>query len=322
MPTTGSADEVGHALEPAIQPVAATPDDRPALLAGNLLDEGLLAGFLLGYRHRTRAAYLADLHDFCAWCANVGIGLLGVRRIHVEAYARQLEQAGRSRATVARRLATLASFYRHAVQEGALPHSPITHVRRPHVTRDSQTLGLDRQEAVRFLAAAEAASARDHALACLLTLNGLRVSEACAANVTDLRVERAHRVLAVVGKGDQRTLVPLAPRTVRAIEAALGGRAGGPLLLSNSGGRLDRHDAARIVARLARRAGLAKHITPHSLRHTMVTLALDAGVSLRDVQDAARHADPRTTRRYDRARHALDRHATYTLAAFLAEHER
>jgi site-specific recombinase XerD len=236
-----------------------------------------------------------------------------------EAYIRALEQAGRSRATVARRLATLAGFYRYAVQEGALPHSPVTHIRRPSVTRDSQTLGLDREEAVRFLAAAEAASARDHALACLLTLNGLRVSEACAADVVDLGVERAHRVLAVVGKGGQRTLVPLTPRTVRAIDAALGGRTHGPLVVSNNGGRLDRHDAARIVARLARRAGLAKHITPHSLRHTMVTLALDAGVSLRDVQDAARHADPRTTRRYDRARHALDRHATYTLAAFIAE---
>jgi integrase/recombinase XerD len=132
-------------------------------------------------------------------------------------------------------------------------------------------------------------------------------------------VSSAYRVLAVVGKGGQRTLVPLAPQTVRAIGAALGGRTDGPLLVSNSGGRLDRHDAAPIVARLARRAGLAKHITPHSLRHTMVTLALDAGVSLRDVQDAARHADPRATRRYDRARHALDRHATYTLAAFVAE---
>ena len=114
MPITGSADEVGHALEPAIQPVAATPGDRPALLVERPLDEGLLAGFLLGYRHRTRAAYLADLRDFRAWCANVGIGLLEVHRPHVEAYARQLEQAGRSRATVARRLATLASFYRHA----------------------------------------------------------------------------------------------------------------------------------------------------------------------------------------------------------------
>jgi site-specific recombinase XerD len=220
---------------------------------------------------------------------------------------------------VARRLATLAGFYRYAVQEGALPHSPVAHVRRPSVARDSQTLGLDREETVRFLAAAESASARDHALVCLLILNGLRVSEACAADVADLGVERVHRVLAVVCKGDQRTLVPLAPRTVRAIDAALGGRADGPLLVSNTGDRLDRHDAARIVTRLAHRAGLAKRITPHSLRHTMVTLALDAGVSLRDVQDAARHADPRTTRRYDRARHGLDRHATYTLATFLAE---
>jgi hypothetical protein len=199
MPTMGSANGVGHALEPAVQPLPTTPNDGPALLADNPPDEGLIAGFLLGYRHRTRAAYLADLRDFCTWCTNVGIGLSEVRRIHVEGYVRQLEQAGRSRATLARRLATLAGFYRYAVQEGALPHSPLAHVRRPPVARDSQTLGLDRQEAVRFLAAAEAASARDHALACLLILNGLRVSEACEADVADLGVERAHRVLAVVG---------------------------------------------------------------------------------------------------------------------------
>jgi site-specific recombinase XerD len=261
-------------LEPiaaAVQPPA-VPSRLRALLVDTESDESLIAGFLLGYGDRTRAAYLADLRDFHAWCARIDIGLLAAQRGHIEAYIRALEQAGRSRATVARRLATLTGFYRYAVQEGALPHSPATHIRRPSVARDSQTLGLDREEAVRFLAAAQAASARDHALACLLTLNGLRVSEACAADVVDLGVERAHRVLAVVGKGGQRTLVPLAPRTVRAIEAALGGRTDGPLLVSNSGGRLDRHDAARIVARLARRAGLSKRITPHSLRHTMVTL--------------------------------------------------
>jgi integrase/recombinase XerD len=321
MPGTGPPDAVGRTLDPIAAAVLppAVPHRLRALLADTESDQRLITGFLLGYGDRTRTAYLADLRDFHAWCARIGIGLLAAHRGHIEAYVRALEQAGRSRATVARRLATLAGFYRYAVQEGALPHSPATHIRRPSVTRDSQTLGLDREEAIRFLAAAEAASARDHALACLLTLNGLRVSEACAADVVDLGVERAHRVLAVVGKGGQRTLVPLAPRTVRAIDAALGGRTHGPLVVSNNGGRLDRHDAARIVVRLARRAGLAKHITPHSLRHTMVTLALDAGVSLRDVQDAARHTDPRTTRRYDRARHALDRHATYTLAAFIAE---
>jgi integrase/recombinase XerD len=100
-------------------------------------DESLIARFVLGYRDHTRAAYLADLRDFRAWCATVGIGLLGVRRSHIEAYNRQLEQAGRSRATVARRLATLAGFYHHVVQEGALPHPPATHVRRPSVARDS-----------------------------------------------------------------------------------------------------------------------------------------------------------------------------------------
>jgi integrase/recombinase XerD len=321
MPTTEAADGVGRTLEPAA--ATAQPPELPHRLRPQLVDtqwsEDLVDRFLLGYRDHTRAAYLADLRDFRAWCGRAGLRLLGVHRSHIEAYIRQLEQAGRSRATLARRLATLTGFYRYAVQEGALPHSPVTHVRRPSVARDSQTLGLDREEAVRLLAAAEATSARDHALAYLLTLNGLRVSEACAADVADLGIERAHRVLAVVGKGDQHTLVPLAPRTVRAMDSALGGRTNGPLLVSNTGGRLDRHDAARIVARLARRARLAKHITPHSLRHTMVTLALDAGVSLRDVQDAARHADPRTTRRYDRARHALDRHATYTLAAYIAE---
>jgi integrase/recombinase XerD len=159
--------------------------------------ECLIAGFLLGHRGHTRAAYLADLKDFAGWCVAGGVELPAVDRADVEAYARDLEQAGRARSTVARRLATLAGFYHYAVEEVALPRSPVAHVRRPSVARDSQTLGLDRDEAARFLAAAETASTGDHALACLLMLNGLRVSEACAADVADLGIERAHRVLAV-----------------------------------------------------------------------------------------------------------------------------
>jgi integrase/recombinase XerD len=59
-------------------------------------------------------------------------------------------------------------------------------------------------------------------------------------------------------------------------------------------------------------------VTPHTLRHAFITAALDAGVPLRDVQEAASHADPRTTIRYDRARGSLDRHATYIVAAYVA----
>ncbi len=81
---------------------------------------------------------------------------------------------------------------------------------------------------------------------------------------------------------------------------------------------MDRSCAARMVRRICKRAGIDKHITPHSLRHSFITAALDAGVPLRDVQIAARHADPRTTTRYDRARENLDRHASYIVAAFVA----
>jgi integrase len=72
------------------------------------------------------------------------------------------------------------------------------------------------------------------------------------------------------------------------------------------------------VRRVARRAGINKSVGPHTLRHAFITAALDARVPLRDVQEAASHADPRTTMRYDRARTYLDRHATYIIAAFIA----
>ena len=112
--------------------------------------------------------------------------------------------------------------------------------------------------------------------------------------------------------------IPLAPRTARAIDLAVGDRCDGPVFLTPGGRRLDRHGAARIVRRIARRAGIIKTVGPHTLRHAFITAALDAGVPLRDVQEAASHADPRTTMRYDRGRASLDRHATYVVAAYVA----
>jgi integrase len=103
-----------------------------------------------------------------------------------------------------------------------------------------------------------------------------------------------------------------------AIDLAIGERSEGPVFRRGDGQRLDRHGAGRIVRRVARRAGIAKPVGPHTLRHAFITAALDAGVSLRDVQEAASHADPRTTMRYDRARGSLDRHATYIVAAYVA----
>jgi integrase/recombinase XerD len=92
----------------------------------------------------------------------------------------------------------------------------------------------------------------------------------------------------------------------------------GPIFLGVEGGRMDRYRADLMVTWLVKRAGIDKRISPHSLRHSFITAALDAGVPLRDVQEPASHADPRTTMRYDRARCSLDRHATYIVSTFIA----
>ncbi len=161
-------------------------------------------------------------------------------------------------------------------------------------------------------------SARDHALVSLLALNGLRVSEAIGADIAALGLERGHRTLTVVRKGGKTVTLPLAPRVARAIDLAVGERSEGPIFIEADGRRVDRHAAGRIVRRIARRAGISKRAGPHTLRHAFITAALDAGVPLRDVQEAASHADPRTTMRYDRGRQSLDRHATYIVATFIA----
>ena len=274
--------------------------------------------FLAGYSTRTREGYGLDLRRWFVFCESSGLKPFGVRRAHIELFAREMETSGLAVATVARRLSTVCVWYKYLFAEEFIPRDPATFVRRPKVSMESTTLGLDRAQLGSILYTAERARPSEYALIALLGLNGLRVSEACNAEITDLGMERGHRTLKIVGKGNKPALVPLAPRTARAVDLATGERHSGRIVLDSRGLPCARHSAAWIVEKLARRAQIAHHVTPHSLRHAFVTAALDAGVPLRDVQIAARHADPRTTTRYDRARHNLDRHATYVVAAFVA----
>jgi integrase/recombinase XerD len=195
---------------------------------------------------------------------------------------------------------------------------PAAHVRRPRLDYESHAIGLDRNEVGALLVAAGLATAAEYALISLLAINGLRISEALGADIDQPGLERGHRTLTVLRKGGKIVTIPLAPRTALAFDLAIGERPDGPIFLRADGQRMDRHAAGRVVRRIARRAGLHKKISPHTLRHALITAALDAGVPLRDVQEAASHADPRTTMRYDRARVSLDRHATYIVAAYLA----
>ena len=132
---------------------------------------------------------------------------------------------------------------------------------------------------------------------------------------------------AFLGWCTERRLPPLAARRVH-IECMspglsnvlrFGRREQGPVLLNRHGARMDRHAATRRLRRLGIAANVRlPRMHPHMLRHTFVTTMLDAGVDLRDVQIPARHADRRTTMRYDRARKNLDRYPNYILAAHMA----
>jgi len=199
-----------------------------------------LAGFLAGYRGLTREAYTLDLRQFSGWCRARSFPLLSVRRADIEAFARELEARGRARATVTRRLCTIAGFYKYAVEEELLEHSPAAHVRRPRLDYESHATALDRNELGAILVAAGLGPPAEHALVSLLALNGLRVSEAIGADLEHLGLERGHRTLVVTRKGGKVVTIPLAPRTARAIDLASGERAEGPLFITPDGRRLDR----------------------------------------------------------------------------------
>src|SRR5215210_2519768 len=264
--------------------VAVVPTDDP------LQTEAVaIAGFLAGYCGATRTSYATDLRLFSSWCQQANLTLFSVRRAHLELFGRWMEETGRMRSTVARRLSTLASFYEYCEQEQLVDRNPALNVRRPKVDYESRTLGLDRNELGAFLVQAGLGSPRDHALASLLALNGLRVSEALGADVDDLDFERGHRTLKILRKGGKHVTIPLAPWTSRALDLYIGERTTGPIFLGVKEGRMDRYAADRTVKRLARGAGIAKRISPHCLRHSFITAAQLGTVASGASFDRVRH---------------------------------
>jgi hypothetical protein len=142
---------------------------------------------------REHEAYTLDLRQFTGWCRLRSLSLFAVRRADIETFARELESRGRARATVTRRLCTIAGFYGYAVEEELLDHSPAAHVRRPRLDYES------------------------HA-------------------IEQLGLERGHRTLVITHKGGKVVPIPLAPRTARAIDLAIGERTDGPLSSPRAGG--------------------------------------------------------------------------------------
>jgi integrase len=214
--------------------------------------------------------------------------------------------------TIARKLAAIASLYDYLVVEGILDHSPAEHARRPRISKDyAATVSLDEAQIRAVLVAARAAGGVTHAAVVALALTGARAAEILAADVTDLVDDHGHRCLNLRRKGGEMDRVILPTSAAHVITRYVDGRQDGALLQTPDGGRLTYDALLWMVGRVGRRAGLPATLTlhPHMLRASFATISFDHGVPGDRIQDALGHADPRTTRLYDRGRRRLRRKA-------------
>jgi integrase/recombinase XerD len=278
--------------------------------------------YLARYTGQTHRLYAYQLRRWFSWCETNGLDpLVGLQRAHLELYIRHLHDAGLRDSSINTMFHGVRGFFRFAHIDGLIAADPAVYARLPKIHADeTRTQGLDRLELIRFLQVAQTLTVHHGALAFLLGINALRASEAAAVRIEDYaETLRGHRVLHLVGKGSKPATMPLTVPVLRVLEACRGHRTTGPLILRPISGKpVDRRDVYRMVLRIATVAGIPRHISPHSLRHAAITNALDAGVPLRDAQILARHADPRTTQHYDRARGNLDRQGVHFLTAYVA----
>ena len=285
---------------------------------------GATAGWLAGLRSaHTFNAYRRDVLGikpdgsparmktpaWLPWCAASGLDPLAARKRHVAAYARMLEADGHSPGTRARKLSAISSWYDYLIGEEVTERNPAKKTGRPAIDRDvSQATGLSLDETDALLDQAEADSPRALALISMLYFGAFRVGSVLNASISDLGWDQGARTLRLVMKGGAERRFVIESEASDALDAYLATRGETephePLFATRTGGRLIQQDAWRLVRRLARQAGIRSwaQLNPHSLRHTHITHARDAGVALEVVQETAGHKDGRTTLRYDRAR--------------------
>lgn len=299
----------------ALLPALSQPDTDPAAMVA--------VSFLAQYPNpNTRTAYATDLRIFFTWCEQIRVHPLALKRVHIQAFASHLAtDRGNAPASVARRIGTVSGYFETAVLDEVLEHSPAHHLKLPAIHEDpAKRTWLTRWELGAVMRAAQDSKHHaDWALITLLGTLGMRVSAACAVQIEDLSADPVgYRYLHTIGKGGKPSLKVLPIPTWQAIDRAVNGRPSGPLLARRDGTQMTRRSADRVVRRLTAAAGVEKRITPHSLRRSFATLALQAGVPVEVVQFDMDHASTRTTLHYNRLGVEAHARASHTVAALLA----
>lgn len=261
----------------------------------------------------TLAAYGTDLRQFFEWLAvRGGRSVAAVDLKLLAAYLEHLRDRNLAVTTIARRLVSLKMFFRYLVLDGVLPQSSVDLLSSPKLWQYLPTV-LSPETVDRLLAAPcteDSYPLRDRALLAVLYATGCRASEVANLRVQDIRLKENY--CRCVGKGNKERIVGLNPVAVGALEAYLtherprlvGARDSDALFVTRSGRVFSRVVVWLLVKKYAARVGIAKKVSPHTLRHSFATHMLAGGAEIRALQELLGHASIRTTQVYTHVEHS------------------
>jgi integrase/recombinase XerD len=260
-----------------------------------------------GHSANTVESYLRDLRRLGEFAASRGVRDPDrLTRSLLRDFVYLLKDLGLSPASIRRGVSAIRTYYGFLVGEGRVAADPSDRLESPRRGRVlPETLSVREVEALLGAPQVDQPLAwRDRALLELAYGAGLRVSELCALNLTDLLL--SENLVRVFGKGGKERLVPIGRSVIGAASVYLHtmrpaldrGKSRGRVFLNVRGQPLSRVGAWGIVKRATQRAGITKRVTPHTLRHSFATHLLEGGADLRAVQEMLGHADLSTTQIY------------------------
>ncbi|MCK5421495.1 MAG: tyrosine recombinase XerC [Deltaproteobacteria bacterium] len=258
----------------------------------------------------TQRNYVSDLHQFKDFLESEhpGISITAIDNMTIRSYLGSLYKKNR-KSSIARKLASLRTFFKFLLKVGILKENPASTVSTPRLEKHVPSfLTIDEMFALLNMPdETKLVGMRDKAILETLYSSGLRVSELVEMNEDDLDLNLG--IIKVMGKGRKERIVPIGSKAIEALNNYLSSRKrmgkcplssslNPPLLLNQRGGRLTTRSVARIINRYVEQCGLLKNISPHSLRHTFATHMLDAGADLRAIQELLGHVSLSTTQKY------------------------
>ena len=259
-----------------------------------------------GLSSNTLAAYRADLTALARWLAERDRAISATTRADLMDFIAFRVEAGARPRSTARQLSSFRRFFRHLVREGALREDPTAQIAMPKIGRSlPRSLSEDEVESLlNAPAVGDPLGHRDRAMLEVLYATGLRVSELVSLKHSQVNLNQG--VLRIVGKGNRERLIPLGEEAVRWLSDFLRGprneilldRTTDYLFPTRRGDRMTRQAFWHIIKRYARKAGVERDLSPHTLRHAFATHLLNHGADLRVVQMLLGHSDLSTTQIY------------------------